>query len=93
MEGDEYTPSRTIALKLVDALGITDKADRLAFLLSANVGSLADLKGFRLVPETSETTHTGTDKPQSPPSEPSPSEEAPRYKPLRPSPRWRGPTE
>jgi DNA-binding XRE family transcriptional regulator len=56
IERGAFLPSRNLALGLADGLGISNKADRLVFLLSANVGSLEDIKGFRLVPEPPPST-------------------------------------
>lgn len=42
-------PSRDVALKLADALGMNDKADRLAFLLAARAASEEDVQGLKLV--------------------------------------------
>jgi transcriptional regulator with XRE-family HTH domain len=42
-------PSRDVALKLADALGISEKADRLAFLLDAGAASVEDVQGLPLL--------------------------------------------
>ena len=42
-------PSRTVALKLADALGMSEKSDRLAFLLDAGAASAEDVQGLSLL--------------------------------------------
>jgi transcriptional regulator with XRE-family HTH domain len=45
MEKGEFLPSREVAVKLADALGITDKTLRLKFLLEAKAVSKEDVEG------------------------------------------------
>jgi transcriptional regulator with XRE-family HTH domain len=47
--GIESPPSRKVAVKLVDALGISEKEDRIKFLSAAGVINDEDLEGFTLV--------------------------------------------
>lgn len=39
-------PSRDVALRLADSLGMSEKADRLAFLLDADAASAEDVQGL-----------------------------------------------
>lgn len=50
MENEVASPTRDVAVKLADALGLRKKSRRrLAFLLAAKVASEEDMKGFALV--------------------------------------------
>lgn len=62
MERGVFTPpSREVAVRLADALGISDKKERFAFLLAAGVATERDVQGLKLVEEvTQEPASTGT---------------------------------
>ena len=47
-------PSREVAVKLADVLGINDKRDRFSFLLAAGVASEEDVQGLKLVDQTTQ---------------------------------------
>jgi transcriptional regulator with XRE-family HTH domain len=52
MERGVFTPpSREVAVRLADVLGIRDKKERFAFLLAAGVANEADVQGLKLVEE------------------------------------------
>jgi transcriptional regulator with XRE-family HTH domain len=48
-------PSREVAVKLANVLGIKDKEARFAFLLAAGVASEEDVRGLKLVGQTTQT--------------------------------------
>lgn len=55
MERGVFTPpSREVAVRLADALGLNEKDARFAFLLAAGVASEADVQGLKLVERTSQ---------------------------------------
>jgi transcriptional regulator with XRE-family HTH domain len=62
MERGVFTPpSREVAVRLADALGISDKKERFAFLLEAGVARREDAQGLNLVEEgTQEAASSGT---------------------------------
>jgi transcriptional regulator with XRE-family HTH domain len=61
MERGVFTPpSREVAVRLADGLGLSDKKERFAFLLAAGVANEEDVQGLKLVEEgTQEAVSSG----------------------------------
>jgi transcriptional regulator with XRE-family HTH domain len=62
MERGVFTPpSRDVAVRLAEGLGLSDKKERFAFLLAAGVANEEDVQGLKLMEEgTQEVASSGT---------------------------------
>ena len=62
MERGIFTPpSREVAVRLADGLGLSDKKERFAFLLAAGIANEEDVQGLKLVEKrTQEAASSGT---------------------------------
>jgi transcriptional regulator with XRE-family HTH domain len=67
MERGVYSPpSREVAVRLADALGINEEDARFAFLLAAGVASEEDVQGLKLVNQTTQKAASPSTRYRSP---------------------------